>query len=145
MLRLRHRSVRCTGFLAILAAAPVFAQINTTDTRLLSQPAVGGDRIAFAYAGDLWTARTDGNDVRRLTTAVGDEAAPVFSPDGQWIAFAGNSDGNVDVYVIPATGGEPRRLTWHPGGDIPQAFTPDGRKVLFTSARADFSGRYAHL
>ena len=141
----RSRHLGWFPALLLLLAAPAAAQINTTDTRLLAQPAIGGDRIAFAYAGDLWTARTDGQDVRRLTTAIGDENAPVFSPDGRWIAFAGNYDGNTDVYVIPATGGEPRRLTWHPGGDIPQAFTPDGSKVLFTSGRADFSGRYTHL
>jgi tricorn protease len=141
----RHRLSGCSLLLAALIAAPAFAQLSTTDTRMLSQPAVGGDRIAFVYAGDLWTARSDGSAARRLTSALGDEASPVFSPDGRWIAFAGNYDGNVDVYVIPAAGGEPRRLTWHPGNDTPQAFTPDGGKVLFTSSRADFSNRYTQL
>ncbi len=144
MLRQR-RSAILAAVLTIIAATPAASQINTTDTRLLAQPAIGGSRIAFAYAGDLWTAATDGSDVRRLTSAIGDEGAPVFSPDGRWIAFAGNYDGNVDVYVIPAAGGEPTRLTWHPGNDIPQAFTPDGRRVLFTSSRADFSNRYTQL
>jgi tricorn protease len=123
----------------------VTAQPSTTDTRMLAQPAVSATQIAFAYAGDLWTARLDGSDVRRLTTADGDEANPVFSPDGKWIAFAGNYDGNTDVYLIPAMGGEPKRLTWHPGPDLPQAFTPDGASVLFTSNRADFSNRYTQL
>lgn len=141
-------SVRsCRGALAalILLHAPLAAQPSTTDTRLLAQPAVSATSVAFAYAGDLWTARLDGSDVRRLTTADGDESNPVFSPDGKWIAFAGNYDGNLDVYVIPSGGGEPRRLTWHPGNDVPQAFTPDGGQVLFTSARAVFSGRYTQL
>lgn len=53
--------------------------------------------MAFTYAGDLWTARHDGSDVRRLTTADGDEQNPVFSPDGMTIAFSANYDGNVDV------------------------------------------------
>src|SRR6185436_2006765 len=95
--------------------------------------------------GDLWISRTDGSDVRRLTTADGDEQNPVFSPDGKLIAFSANYDGNTDVYVVPAGGGEPRRLTWHPGADIPQAFTPDGSQVLLVSSRADFSGRYGQL
>jgi tricorn protease len=121
------------------------AQISTTDTRMLSQPAVSGTHIAFAYGGDLWTAKVDGSEVRRLTSADGDEGAPVFSRDGKWIAFAGNYDGNVDVFLVATGGGEPKRLTWHPGNDIPQAFTPDGGKVLFTSSRADFSQRYTQL
>ncbi len=137
--------MRFPAFLLGLTVAPLAAQVSTADTRMLAQPAVSASHVAFAYAGDLWTARTDGTEVQRLTTAEGDETNPVFSPDGQWIAFAGNYDGNVDVYVVPATGGEPRRLTWHPGADIPQAFTPDGRHLLFTSSRADYSGRYSRL
>ncbi len=137
---------RVTSLLALTAAPlSLAAQPSTTDTRMLAQPAVSATQIAFAYAGDLWTARLDGGDVRRLTTADGDESNPVYSPDGKWIAFAGNYDGNLDVYLIPASGGEPRRLTWHPGNDIPQAFSPDGAQILFTSSRADFSGRYSHL
>ena len=137
-----------TILLAVLAVGSwsrLGAQPSTTDTRLLAQPAVSADLIAFAYAGDLWTARLDGSEVRRLTTAEGDELSPVFSPDGKWIAFTGWYDGNYDVFLIPAAGGEPRRLTWHPGTDIPQAFTPDGSQVLFTSSRADFSNRYTQL
>ena len=38
------------------------------DTRLLSEPAISADRIAFIYAGDLWTADRDGRNVRRLTS-----------------------------------------------------------------------------
>ena len=125
--------------------APLAAQPNPTDTRLLTEPAIGVSLIAFAYAGDLWTAKLDGSDVRRLTTAEGDELNPRVSPDGRWIAFAGNYDGNTDVYLIPAAGGEPKRLTWHPGADRPQAFSPDGKRILFTSGRADYSGRYTQL
>ncbi|HLB54921.1 MAG TPA: PDZ domain-containing protein [Gemmatimonadales bacterium] len=137
--------LRSAILLTFLAGSPLAAQPSTTDTRLLAQPAVSPSHIAFMYAGDLWTARLDGSDVQRLTTADGDESNAVFSPDGKWIAFAGNYDGNTDAYVMPASGGEPRRLTWHPGNDIPQAFAPDGSHLLFISSRADFSGRYGHL
>ncbi len=127
------------------AAAPLAAQPNVTDTRLLAQPALSATHIAFIYAGDLWTARRDGSDVRRLTTADGDELSPVFSPDGKTIAFSANYDGNTDVYVIPAAGGSPKRLTWHPGFDFVQGFTPDGKSVLFTSGRESFTDRYTQL
>ena len=143
MRSLRFSFVLLGGLLPV--PATLGAQPSTTDTRMLAQPAVSATHIAFVYAGDLWTARLDGSEVRRLTTADGDELSPVFSPDGKWIAFAGNYDGNTDAYVMPATGGEPRRLTWHPGADVPQAFSPDGTQLLFTSSRADFSGRYSHL
>jgi tricorn protease len=121
--------------IAAIATAQVTATQNPTDTRLLSQPAVSATHVAFMYAGDLWSAKLDGSDVIRLTTADGDETSPVFSPDGSMIAFSGNYDGNPDVYVVPVGGGAPRRLTFHPGADVAQAFTPDSRQVLFVSGR----------
>jgi tricorn protease len=134
------------ALVGVTAAAPAaLAQPSTTDTRLLANPAIHGDRIAFSYAGDLWTARIDGSDVRRLTTADGDEANPAFSPDGSLIAFTANYDGNLDVYVVPSGGGVPKRLTWHPGADLVQGFTHDGSRVLFTSGRSSYTTRYQQL
>ena len=135
------------GALLGMTALPVatIAQPSTTDTRLLAQPAINGSRIAFAYAGDLWTANVGGSDVRRLTTADGDEQNPSFSPDGSLIAFTANYDGNMDVYVVPSGGGVPTRLTWHPGVDVAQGFTPDGKQVLFTSGRSSYTTRYTQL
>src|SRR5258706_1698121 len=132
-LRSALRAARALALAALLAPVPASAQVSTTDTRLLAQPAVSAGRVSFAYAGDLWTAKLDGTDVRRLTTADGDEANPVFSADGQWIAFAGNYHCNVDVYVVPTAGGEPRRRTRHPRHNLPPAVTPDGKRLLFTS------------
>ena len=80
------------------------ARVDVTDTRLLSQPATSGQHVAFIYAGDLWSARLDGSDVRRLTTDDGQESSPAFSPDGERIAFSAQYDGNTDVYVVPAKG-----------------------------------------
>lgn len=116
--------------------------INTTDTRMLSQPAVSADRIAFVYAEDLWLANTDGTNPRRLTVDEGIESDPMFSPDGSIIAFSAQYDGNTDVFTIPVNGGVPKRLTWHPGNDIVRGFSPDGTNVLFTSPRSAFTGSY---
>ncbi|MGH8162060.1 MAG: S41 family peptidase, partial [Gammaproteobacteria bacterium] len=66
-------------------------------------------------------------------------ADPIFSPNGQWIAFSGTFDRNTDVYIVPATGGQPIRLTWHPGPDVAVGWTPDSKEVLFRSHRYSFS------
>jgi tricorn protease len=114
-------------------------------TRMFEHPAISAERIAFALAGDLWTAALDGSDVRRLTSHPGQEFRPRFSPDGKWLAFSGGYDGNLDVYVVPTSGGEPKRLTWHPGADIVQGFTADGSEVAFTSARDVHTTRFTRL
>jgi tricorn protease len=114
-----------------------FAQTETPT--LLQKPAVNGSQIVFAYAGDLWTVSREGGDAKRLTTGVGTETNPVFSPDGTMIAFTGEYDGNTDVYVVPATGGVPKRLTYHPGVDLVSGWTNDGKRILFASARNSYS------
>jgi len=111
---------------------------------LVQTPTVSKTSIVFAYGGMLWSVAREGGDARQLTTG-GHERLPVFSPDGRWIAFSGEYDGNTDVYVMPAEGGEPRRLTWHPAADLVTGWTPDSKRVLFRSEReayADFSRLY---
>jgi len=140
---IRGRAVLLFGFLAVIASSGFGLDIR--DTRMLTQPAVGKTQIAFHYANDLWVADLDGKNVRRLTSDLGVESNPAFSPDGALIAFSAQYDGNTDVFTIPSAGGIPKRLTWHPGADVVQGFAPDGKSVLFTSARAVFSGRYQQL
>ena len=119
--------------------------INTSDTRMMAQPAISANHIAFIYAEDLWVANADGSDPRRLTVDEGIESNPCFSPDGKIIAFNAQYDGNTDVYTIPVGGGVPVRLTWHPGSDLVRGFTPDGKSVLFVSQRSSFTNRYFQL
>ncbi len=127
-----------TSLTAMPAKAPAQAaadQVPQGPTKLLRFADISKDRVVFAYAGDLWIASREGGAARRLTSHVGDELYPKFSPDGKWIAFTGEYDGNPDVYVISAEGGEPRRLTSHPSNDIVLGWTPDGKNILFRSDR----------
>jgi tricorn protease len=114
-------------------------------TRLLRQPALSRDHLAFVYAGDIWVADRDGGHPLRLTAHPASEGQPHFSPDGKWIAFSAAYDNNVDVYVIPAQGGEPRRLTWHPGADVVTGWSPDSKRVLFVSDREVAAARSGQL
>jgi tricorn protease len=66
----------------------------------------------------VWTADRDGSHPQRLTVNPGVESNPMLSPDGKWIAFSGNYDGNEDIYIISSMGGTPKRLTFHPYPDI---------------------------
>ncbi len=111
---------------------------------IFQRPALSRELIAFGYAGDLWTVPRTGGHATRLTTGVGIETAPVFSPDGSTIAFTGEYDGNTDVFTIPATGGVPFRVTYHPAADFAVGWSPDGKQIVFRSNRQSVS-RYTQL
>ncbi|TNF72692.1 MAG: hypothetical protein EP299_09315 [Acidobacteria bacterium] len=108
-------SVRLSRLLtAALCLALLTAGVSLAQTKLLRYPDIHGDQVIFTYAGDLWLASTSGGLARRLTAHPGQELFAKFSPDGEWIAFTGQYDGDEQVYVIPTTGGEPRQLTFYP-------------------------------
>jgi tricorn protease len=121
-------------FLFGLSAQNIYAQ----GSMLLRQPNASKDHIVFVHADDLWVVDHKGGDARRLTSAIGAETSPKISPNGKWVAFSGQYDGNTDVYIVPIDGGDPKRLTWHPGADITQGWLPDGNSVFFTSGREGY-------
>lgn len=91
--------------------------------------------VVFCAEGDLWQVSAKGGLARRLTVHRGEELFPKFSPDGKWLAFSGDYDGNQDVFLMPSVGGVPRRLTFHPADDQVIGWTPDGSSILFRSRR----------
>src|ERR1700692_3399645 len=115
-----------------------------TKPHIFQHPALSKDLIAFGYAGDLWTVPRAGGVATRLTTGVGIETDPIFSPDGSTIAFTGAYDGNTDVFTIPATGGVPFRVTYHPAAAFAVGWSPEGKQILFRSTREPTS-RYTQL
>jgi len=133
-----------------MAMLPILAQ-----TKLLRFPDIHGDKLVFTYAGDLWTAPARGGTAARLTAHPGEEMFAKFSPDGNWIAFTGQYDGDEQVYVMPATGGEPRQLTFYPArGPLPArwgwdnqvyGWTNDGKRIIFRSLRDSWTVSMSRL
>jgi len=133
--------------LAILACAFctfIFAQ--QTEGRLMLFPDIHNDKIAFVYGGDIWLASSSGGEARRVTSHPGRELFPKFSPDGKWLAFTAQYDGNLNVYVMPADGGQPTQLTYFQGQAQPLSdrmgflnevigWTQDSQNVIFLSRR----------
>jgi len=124
-------------------------------TKLLRFPDIHGDKVVFTYGGDLWTAPVTGGTATRLTAHPGVEVFGKFSPDGKWIAFTGQYDGDEQVYVMPATGGEPKQLTFYPakGPLTPRwgydnqiyGWTNDGKSIVFRSQRDSWTLPVARL
>ncbi len=99
-----------------------------------------GTKVAFESTrtggSELFIMNADGTNVKRLTFALGDDAAPHFSPDGRQIVFtAGRNDGQFEVYRIDADGTNETRLTFNPGNDGRASWSPDGRRIAFETSR----------
>ncbi len=124
--------------------------VTAQETRLLRFPAIHGDKIAFSYAGDLYTVSSSGGVARKMTSDVGMELFPRFSPDGKQLAFTGQYDGNSEVYLIPSDGGIPKRLTYTATldrDDVSDRMGPnnivmswkDNKTVVYRSRRIEFN------
>ncbi len=134
--------------LFLLAATAVGVNANAADiseTRLLEQPDISATHIAFVHGGDIWLANHDGSEPRQLTSHPATESQPLFSPDGQWLAFSADYHGNDDVYLISIAGGPAQRLTYHPSNDLATDWSADGQRVYFTSNREVLNTRSSQL
>ena len=149
-------SVRFISLAAVsLAAAGLLCAEPMPEGRLMRFPDIQKDRIVFSYGGDLWLVSSQGGTAQRITTHPGLELFPKFSPDGKWIAFTGQYDGNFNVYVMPSEGGQPRQLTFLSDvAEVPErmgpnnevlAWTPDSSKIVFLSRRDTFNTWFGRL
>ncbi len=140
----------CLGLAVLICSSLVSAQ-EMQEGRLMRFPDIYKDQVVFVYGGDLWLASTSGGVAHRITSHPGRELFPKFSPDGKWIAFTGQYDGNFNVYVIPSGGGQPRQLTFYQGSAAPLSdrmgihnqvinWTPDSKHVVFLSRRDASNG-----
>lgn len=143
---------RIIALLIVLLPILGFAADSTQEARLLRFPTVGGDKIVFSYAGNLYSVDINGGMASKLTSHVGYEVFPKISPDGKTIVFTGQYDGNTELYSMPVQGGEPKRLTYSATLDrdnmgdrmgpnnIVMTWTPDGKSVVYRSRWYTFSG-----
>jgi len=84
---------------------------------------------------DLFTAKSDGTDLQRLTTKPGYDAEATLSTDGSWIVFTSVRDGDLDIYKMRPDGSDLIRLTDEPGYDGGPFFSPDGTKIVYRASR----------
>ena len=85
---------------------------------------------------ELYTARPDGSDLKRLTNSPGYDAEATVGPDGT-IVFTSTRDGDLDLYLMDPDGSNVRRLTDTPGYDGGAFFSPDGTKIVYRASRPE--------
>ncbi|HUX10948.1 MAG TPA: DPP IV N-terminal domain-containing protein, partial [Terriglobia bacterium] len=149
------RFTRSFVVIALLGFTSICFGQQMPEGRLMRFPDIYKNKVVFSYAGDLWLASTEGGVARRITTSPGLELFPKFSPDGKWIAFTAQYDGNFNVYVMPSEGGQPRQLTYLPDvAHVPGrmgpnneviSWYPDSKRILFLSRRSTFNTWFGQL
>jgi len=115
------------------------------DARMMRYPDVSSNQIAFVHAGDIWVVPKAGGEAMRLSSPRGEESFPKFSPNGTELAFSGNYDGNMDLYVMPVSGGLPRRITHHGAPDRLIGWYPDGKRLLYATSATSYKDRFNQL
>ncbi len=137
--------------LCVFAVLIVNTAFSQDEARLLRFPTIHEDQIVFTYAGDLYSVRSTGGVARKLTNHEGFEMFARFSPDGEYLAFTGQYDGNTEVYLMPAGGGVPGRLTYTATlerddvsdrmgpNNIVMAWKKDGKYIIFRSRMRSFN------
>ena len=118
-----------TLVVALLMTIGAIAQVNPLWMRFCAI-SPNGEAIAFSYKGDLFTVSSRGGTAHQLTSNAAYDAYPVWSPDGQNVAFASAREGSLDVFIVSKDGGTPKRLTTDSGNETPLCFL-DNQTVLF--------------
>jgi len=155
---------RSYNFLALLlillfGGTPMLASAangGNNDALLCRFPTLHNNNIVFEASGNLWRVSREGGVATRLTTDLGYDMMPRFSPDGKTIAFTGQYAGNEDVYTIPAMGGAVSRLTYHSDvvkkaptrwgpNNMVVSWTPNGKDIVFLSRRATWNSWFGQL
>jgi Tol biopolymer transport system component len=80
---------------------------------------------------ELYTARADGGDLRRLTTNEAYDAEATVSPDGKRVIFTSTRDGDIELYVMNVDGTDVQRVTQRVGYDGGAFFSPDGHSIVW--------------
>jgi TolB protein len=98
-----------------------------------------GERFAFSSTHEgnqeIYTAKMDGSDIKRLTQNPGLDAHPCYTPDGRRIVFSTDRWSGVELASMSIDGSDVRRITDSPGFDDYPAVSPDGLRIAFVSRR----------
>ena len=122
---------------AIHAAPPAKPKLITisegTDTQITVSP--DHKTIIADLQGLLFSMPISGGEARKITSGMGFNSQPRFSPDGKKITFLSDRGGSENIWIADADGANPRQLTKLNGGATGPVWAANGSEIAFTSAR----------
>ena len=107
-------------------------------------PTINGDKVAFISENDLWIISLKDSSPKRLTANMGYVRHPYFSPDGKFIAFVAQEDGESEIYIISSNGGQAKKIT-HIGSNIGRIACWKEDRIYFASDYGQAFGRIMEL
>jgi len=124
--------------LPVIALVAVSSVSFADNIRFASHPSLSpdGKQIYFSYDGDIYSVPAAGGQATAVITMPGVQDSPLVSPDGKWLAFSSDIQGNNDVYVVPVAGGQAVQLTFHEAPDVPVSWSAKSDYIYFESTRA---------
>ncbi|HBZ26614.1 MAG TPA: peptidase S41 [Rikenellaceae bacterium] len=131
--------------LSLLSMLLICAATYANGVVFASRPSLSpnGETIYFSYSGDIYSVPTSGGVALKVVTMGGNETSPKISPDGKYLAFSSNDQGNNNVYIVPVAGGEIKQLTFHDASDVPVGWCPQSKNIYFESNRYNTISTYS--
>ena len=124
----------------IPAPTLLFASLTPSPTSLPRPASLADVSGQIVYHGpgprggnDIWLYDLDAGSTRRLTDGPRDNMYPAPSPDGRWIAFQSNRDGDFEIFVMDTSGGSLRQLTNNSFTDRVPQWTPDSQAIIYSA------------
>ncbi len=121
-----------SAFTAAAAGVPYFTQPTLCPTR---------PEIAFVSGGDIWVVAAKGGEAHLLVSHPADDSRPLYSPDGNRLAFMSKRTGGGDIYVLTLSNGSLTRLTFDDGEEQLDAWSRDGKWIYFSTGAHDVGGK----
>ena len=117
----------------VLKAADTVEFMTNEGTWISLDVMPDGERIIFELLGDLYMLPLEGGTANRITEGMAYDSQPRVSPDGQWIAFISDRDGNDNLWIVRTDGSEPRKLSSEQQSALASpSWTPDSQYVVAT-------------
>ncbi|MBA2392998.1 MAG: S9 family peptidase [Ktedonobacteraceae bacterium] len=127
--------------------------------KFLSRPRISpdGQQVAYVvtriderkheYRSAIWLSSIDGSAARSFSAESGHTSDPAWSPDGRWLAFVSDREGEIpdkeaknrgkgkpQIWLMPTDGGEARQLTFMEHGASSPVWSPDSKRLLISAA-----------
>ena len=136
-IQLRGLAANCDG--ADLGPRELDVVSGATDTLNFAIACEPARRLAFVVDSssnaEIYTVRSNGAGMLRLTSNDAEDTDPAWSPDGSRIAFTSARDGRRAIYVMNEDGSNVKRLTPLTWDSVRPTWSPDGSRIAYASDR----------